>query len=47
MTLTGIDFLRMLYLMGADRGEDIGEEEYKDVLSTMTRLKESRNRLSH
>ena len=29
MTLTAIDFFRMLYLMGADRGEDIGGE-YKD-----------------
>ena len=29
MMLTGIDFFRMLYLMGANRGEDV-EEEYED-----------------
>ena len=26
MTLTGIDFFRMLYRMGADSGEDVEEE---------------------
>ena len=30
MTLTGIDFFRMLYIMGANRGEDVEEEEYED-----------------
>ena len=29
MTLTGVDFFRMLYLMGADRGEDV-KGEYED-----------------
>ena len=30
MTLTGIDFFRMLYRMGADSGEGVEEEECED-----------------
>ena len=30
MMLTGIDFFRMLYRMGADSGDDVEEEECED-----------------
>ena len=43
MALTGIDFFRMLYLMGADRGEDV-KERYED---SFINDDESHNRLSH
>ena len=44
MTLTGIDFSRMLYLMGADRGEDF-KGEYEDSFIDDDEFEESRNRL--
>ena len=43
MTLTGIDFSRILYFMGANRGEDV-KEQYEDSFIDDDK---SHNRLSH
>ena len=43
MKLTGIHFFRMLYFIGADRGEDV-KEQYEDSFIDDDK---SHNRLSH